>query len=63
MSKVLWHITMSLDGFVAGPGDGSAVRSGGGQATLGQAEQPVHQVVQQPSDILDHPFAPRKTAA
>ena len=21
MSKVLWHITMSLDGFVAGPGD------------------------------------------
>ncbi len=21
MSKVLWHITMSLDGFIAGPGD------------------------------------------
>lgn len=21
MSKVLWHISMSLDGFVAGPGD------------------------------------------
>ena len=30
MSKVLWHITMSLDGFVAGPGDdmGWLFRSG-----------------------------------
>ena len=22
MAKVLWHVTMSLDGFIAGPGDG-----------------------------------------
>jgi hypothetical protein len=21
MGKVLWHVTMSLDGFIAGPGD------------------------------------------
>lgn len=32
-SKVLWHITMSLDGFAAGPGDDMAWLFGGGYAT------------------------------
>jgi dihydrofolate reductase len=32
MGKVLWHITMSLDGFVAGPGDDMGWLSGGGFA-------------------------------
>jgi dihydrofolate reductase len=36
MSKVLWHITMSLDGFVAGPGDDMAWLFGGGFAADSQ---------------------------
>jgi hypothetical protein len=28
MGRVLWHVTMSVDGFIAGPGDAMVGRSG-----------------------------------
>jgi hypothetical protein len=27
VGKVLWHVTMSLDGFIAGPDDGERVNA------------------------------------
>lgn len=49
MGKVLWHITMSIDGFVAGPRDDMTWLAGGG---FGADSQVVDQVLGQIGAIL-----------